>query len=164
MDHSGRGRIRGTDVTEYLAVNSAHCGLMSANFTTLPHFSVSSAISSAKSAGEPASTVPPRSASRALILGSARPALIALELVDDRCGRALGCAGARPGARLIARHELTDGRDVRQRLRARRGRYRQCAQPTSVDMPNRCDSGGDRRDVADEIETKLVIERGVDGV
>src|SRR5215471_3184693 len=78
MDHSGRGRIRGTDVTEYLAANSAHCGLMSANFTTLPHFSVSSAISSAKSAGEPASTVPPRSASRAFIVGSARATLISL--------------------------------------------------------------------------------------
>src|SRR5262245_24381868 len=48
------------------------------NLTTLPHFSVSSAISLPKSAGEPASTVPPRSASRAFMLGSARPALISL--------------------------------------------------------------------------------------
>jgi len=31
---------------EYLADNSTrHCGLMPANFTTLPHFSVSSAMS-----------------------------------------------------------------------------------------------------------------------
>src|SRR6266446_1660391 len=45
---------------------------------TLPHFSVSSAMSLPKSAGEPGSTVPSRSASRALILGSARPALISL--------------------------------------------------------------------------------------
>ena len=51
---------------------------MPANLITLPHFSVSSAMSLPKSAGEPASTVPPRSASRAFILGSARPALISL--------------------------------------------------------------------------------------
>src|SRR5262249_60425898 len=52
--------------------------LMPVNLTTLPHFSVSSAISLPNSAGEPASTVPPRSASRVFILGSARPALISL--------------------------------------------------------------------------------------
>src|SRR5262245_41096884 len=45
---------------------------------TLPHFSVSAAMNSPKSAGEPTSGVPPRSASRSLILGSARPALISL--------------------------------------------------------------------------------------
>jgi hypothetical protein len=38
---------------------------------TLRHFPVSSAISLPKSAGESTSTSPPRSASRALILGSA---------------------------------------------------------------------------------------------
>src|ERR1700731_386656 len=53
-------------------------GLAPESFTTLPHFSVSSAIRFPKSAGEPTSTVPPRSASRALSLGSARPALISL--------------------------------------------------------------------------------------
>src|SRR5262249_32460175 len=52
--------------------------LMPVNLTTLPHFSVSSAISLPKSAGEPARTVPPRSASRVFMLGSARPALISL--------------------------------------------------------------------------------------
>src|SRR3954466_1227758 len=51
-------------------------GLAPENLTTLPHFSVSSAMSFLKSAGEPASTAPARSASRAFILGSARPALI----------------------------------------------------------------------------------------
>jgi hypothetical protein len=45
---------------------------------SLPHFSVSSAMSLLKSAGESASTSPPRLASLALILGSARPALISL--------------------------------------------------------------------------------------
>ena len=52
-------------------------GLAPENLTTLAHFSVSSATSLPKSAGEPASAVPPRSAIRALILGSARTALIA---------------------------------------------------------------------------------------
>ena len=51
---------------------------MPANLITLPHFAVSPSISSAKSAGEPEITVAPRSANRALILGSARPALISL--------------------------------------------------------------------------------------
>jgi hypothetical protein len=51
---------------------------MPVNFTTFPHFSVSSAISLPKSAGVPGSTVPPKSARRALILGSARAVLISL--------------------------------------------------------------------------------------
>ena len=48
------------------------------NLTTLAHFSVSLAISLPKSAGEVGNTPPPRSPSRALILESARPALISL--------------------------------------------------------------------------------------
>src|SRR5262245_61321624 len=55
-----------------------HSALMPANLITLAHFSVSSAMSLPKSAGEPAITVPPSSAIRALILGSARAALISL--------------------------------------------------------------------------------------
>ena len=55
-----------------------HSGLRLAVRMTLPHFSVSSAMSFPKSAGEPPSTVPPKSASRALIFGSARAALISL--------------------------------------------------------------------------------------
>ena len=47
------------------------------NLTTLPHFSVSSASSLAKSAGEPGSTVALRSVNRAFRLGSASPALTA---------------------------------------------------------------------------------------
>src|SRR5262249_28577532 len=53
-------------------------GLMPADFTTLAHFSVSSAMSLPKSAGESASTSPPSSASRAFMLASPRPALISL--------------------------------------------------------------------------------------
>src|SRR5262249_30535217 len=55
-----------------------HSGLMPADLITLAHLSVSSAMSLPKSAGEPGSTVPPKSASRALILESAKPALISL--------------------------------------------------------------------------------------
>jgi hypothetical protein len=53
-----------------------HCALMLAARMTLPHFSVSSAISLPKAAGEPGSAVVPKSARRAFILGSARAALI----------------------------------------------------------------------------------------
>src|SRR6516225_6916430 len=55
-----------------------HSGLMPANLTTLAHFSVSAATKLPKSEGEPAITVPPRSASRALSWGSARAVLISL--------------------------------------------------------------------------------------
>src|SRR5262249_8241542 len=52
--------------------------LTPANFTTLPHFSVSSTMSLPKSLGEPVSAMPPRSANRAFILESATPASISL--------------------------------------------------------------------------------------
>src|ERR1700722_17173771 len=55
-----------------------HSGFMPANFTTLPHFSVSSAMKCPKATGEPARTAAPKSASRAFILGSTRPRLISL--------------------------------------------------------------------------------------
>ena len=63
---------------EYRPRLPVHSDLMPANWITLAHFSVSSAISLPKSLGEPGSVVAPRSASRALNLGSARPALISL--------------------------------------------------------------------------------------
>jgi hypothetical protein len=48
------------------------------NLTTLPHFSVSSATSFPKSAGEPGSSDAPSSANRAFDMGSLRIALTAL--------------------------------------------------------------------------------------
>src|SRR5262249_20014423 len=57
---------------------AGHSGLSPANFTTLAHFSVSSAMNFPKSAGEPDNAVPPRSARRALIVELARPALISV--------------------------------------------------------------------------------------
>src|ERR1043166_7788554 len=53
-----------------------HSALMFAARITLAHFSVSSAMSLPKSPGDPGSTVLPRSANRALILGSARPPFV----------------------------------------------------------------------------------------
>src|SRR5580704_3414947 len=61
------------------------------NLITLPHFSVSSTISSPKSAGEPASAVPPMSASHAFILESRRATLISLlSLSTISAGASLG--------------------------------------------------------------------------
>jgi len=65
---------RGTGFMEYDRMG--YSGLMLAARITLPHFSVSSAMSLPKSAGEPASVLPPDSAIRALILESARAALV----------------------------------------------------------------------------------------
>src|SRR5262245_4574945 len=59
-------------------VTRSHSALMLPVLITLAHFSVSSAMSLPKSAGEPGSTAPPRSASRTLIMGSARAALTSL--------------------------------------------------------------------------------------
>src|SRR5262245_2969770 len=59
-------------------IGAVHSGLMPANLITLAHFSVSFAMNFPKSAGVIGIGTPPRSASRALILGSARPALNSL--------------------------------------------------------------------------------------
>src|SRR6516225_11457583 len=67
-----------------------HSSLMPANLITLAHFSVSSAISLLKSAGEPTSGVPPRSASLAFILRSPRPVDLLVKLVDDLGWRVFG--------------------------------------------------------------------------
>src|SRR5262249_8208257 len=72
-------------VTEYWIGTPRQSALMLAARITLAHFSVSSAMSLAKSAGEPGSTVPPRLASCALSLGSAWPALISLLSLSIIC-------------------------------------------------------------------------------
>ena len=82
--------------------------------------------------------MPPRSASRALILGSARAALISLlSLSMISAGVFLGAPTPNQHARLVARHEFAHGRDVRQRLRARRGGHRQRAQLAGPDVLDR---------------------------
>src|SRR5262249_61706636 len=70
---STRRQFAERDVMEYWPDD--HSGLILAARITLPHFSVSSAMSLPNSAGDIGIGTPPRSASRALILGSARTAL-----------------------------------------------------------------------------------------
>ena len=111
---------------------------------TLAHFSVSSAMSLPKSAGETGKHRAPKSASRALILGSARPALISLlSLSTISAGVFLGAPTPYQRARLVARHEIAHGRNVRQRLRARRGGHRQRAQLAGPDVLDRRRHGGE---------------------
>src|SRR5262249_8466800 len=73
---NGHGCIRLTGRYGISTANRPHSGLMLAALITLPHFSVSAVMSFAKSPGEPGKAVPPSSVSRALILESARLALI----------------------------------------------------------------------------------------
>src|SRR5262245_27816928 len=106
---------------------------------TLPHFSVSSAMSLPKSAGVPGSI--PRAAqlrkSRLhLGIGKGRVDLL-IELVDDLDRRGLRCADAEPETRFVARHKLSHGRDIRQYVQARPGGHCERAQPASFDIPNR---------------------------
>jgi hypothetical protein len=68
--------IRLTAVMEYWIGLPHQSALMLAARITLPHFSVSSAISLPKSAGEPGNVHAPISASRALSSASASPTLI----------------------------------------------------------------------------------------
>ena len=76
MNHYARWCVRGMAITECSV--DGHSALMLAARITFAHFSLSSTTSFPKSAGEPGTTVPPRSASRAFTLGSASAALISL--------------------------------------------------------------------------------------
>ena len=119
--HRRTSAIRGTDVTEYRAGSPRHSGLMLAARTTLAHFSVSSAMSLPKSAGDTGKRRAAQVGKPRLDLGIGEARIdLFVELVDDLGGRVLGRADAEPSARLVARHEFAHGRDVRQRLRARR--------------------------------------------
>src|SRR5215813_3799463 len=54
-----------------------------------------------------------------------------VELLDDVSRSVLGRTETLPPAGLITRHELANRRNIRQRLRARGGGYRERAQPAS---------------------------------
>ena len=115
-----------------------HSTLILAARITFAHFSVSSRMSLPKSAGEPGSTVPPRSANRALTLGSASAALIsALSFSMIAGGVSLGATSPTHWLASKSGNELGERRNVRQRLGARRGGHRQCAQRARFDMPER---------------------------
>src|SRR5262245_33584944 len=64
--------VRRSEFMECAGADGTYSGLIPANFTTLAHFSVSSAMSLPNSAGEPAFTIPPRPISRAFTWGSAK--------------------------------------------------------------------------------------------
>src|SRR5712675_938711 len=80
------GKLRHVDLRNDLmqfpsvdyGIFGSHSGLMPANLITVVHFSISFEIILPKAAGAPPSTVPPNSAIRATIFGSARPADISL--------------------------------------------------------------------------------------
>src|SRR5262245_51639428 len=72
-----RPAIRGTGGYG-MSLPAAHGSLILATRITLPHFSVSSEINLPKSAGEPASTVPPKLASFVSRLASAMLTLTAV--------------------------------------------------------------------------------------
>src|SRR5215475_13132613 len=85
----GRQQQQGTDARRRM--HTAQSGLMLAARMTLPHFSLSAAMSSPKSAGDPGRSSPPCSASFAFIVGSASAALISLlSLSTISAGVALG--------------------------------------------------------------------------
>jgi hypothetical protein len=112
-----------------------YSALMSAALTTLPHFSVSSAMNLPKSAGEPGKVTPASSAICAFSLGSARPALISLfSLLTISTGVFLGAPTPNPGSRLEAGHELTDRRDIQKHLRARGSGYCQRSELAGPDL------------------------------
>jgi len=83
---------RGPPITG-LSGTGNYSGFAPEKLTTLPHFSISSAMSLPKLAGEPGSGAPPTSAMRALIRGSAKAATIPLFSDDQlRLGN-LACFG-----------------------------------------------------------------------
>src|SRR5262249_26330385 len=99
------------------------------NFTTLPHFSVSSTMSLPKSLGEPRQRDAAEIDNPRLHLGVGDAGIdLLVELVDDLDRRVPGCADAKPAASLVARYEFGDGRDVPQRIQAPLGGHRQRAQ------------------------------------
>src|SRR5262245_58039359 len=57
-----------------------------------------------------------------------------VEFLDDLGRRGFWCADAVPEARLISRHELSESRNLWQRFRAHRGRYRERTQLAVPDM------------------------------
>ena len=115
-----------------------HWALSPANLTTLPHFSVSSAMTFVKSAGVPGMPSPPRSANARLEFWIGEACIDCfVELVDDLDRHALRPGDAFKRRRLIARQEIADRRQVRQRRRTGRRSHRQCANLPGLDERQR---------------------------
>ena len=119
-----------------MAAARDHSTLMLAARITLAHFSVSSRISLPKSSGEPRKHHAAEVGEPRLYLRIGKRGIdLGIELLDDRSRRVLGRNEPDPLARLETRNELAERRNVRQRLRARRGRHRQRAQVAGLDVP-----------------------------
>src|SRR5262249_44805440 len=87
--------------------------------------------------------IPPDVFGQTLRLVESRVDLV-VELVDDLGRRGLRCAEAVPNTPLVARQETVHGRDVRQRVRARRGGYCERTQPASPEVFDHRGHGGER--------------------
>src|SRR5262249_46545464 len=110
--------------------------LMPVNLTTLPHFSVSSAISLPKSAEVQHRAAQLRKSRLHLGIVESRVDLL-IELVDDLDRRGLRCADAETETRLEPRQKPSRGRDIRKYAQARPGAPWERAQPPSFNTPNR---------------------------
>src|SRR5262245_51437867 len=95
---------------------------------TLPHFSVSPAISLPKSAGEPGSTVPPMSAKPRFHPGINETRVnFLVEFIDDLGGSVPGRTDAIPLARFVSRQKIPHSGKLRKHLHPRRGGHGKCA-------------------------------------
>jgi hypothetical protein len=106
-----------------------YSGLMFAARITLPHFSVSSAMSLPKSGRRAREHRPAQVSNPRLDLGIGESGIdLLVELVDHFCRRSSRCTDAIPRARLEARHKLSHGRNVRECLGSCYARHSQRAQ------------------------------------
>src|SRR5262245_7790516 len=138
MTHSGHpGRICGTGFDGI----QGHSGLMFAARITWRHFSVSSAMSLPKSAGEPARMRSPRSSYFALISDRARDALISLLSTSTISGEILGPGNAEPAFKCVIWQVLGYGRYIGQSRQAGRGGHCQGTDLAAPDLWNRIGRG-----------------------
>src|SRR6185436_2524849 len=103
-----------------------HCTFSTlASSITFFHLSVSATIISPKASGVPISGSPPRSTSRALIVGSASTFDLLVQLGDDFLRGVLWHPHAEQRTRLVARDGVGKHRHVRQQRRLGRAGNRQ---------------------------------------
>ena len=140
LQRTGADAVRLTTHMEYRAGGgSAYSALMFAARITLPHFSVSSAISLPNSAGEVGNTVPPRAGKALLQLGISEAGIdLLVELADDLAWRVLGYEKFPPGRAQPEGGSKNSGNNLmNQRVEARLGNLRRaarCGVPTWLDF------------------------------
>ena len=121
-------------VSSKLQQNRLHSGLMPANLMTLPHLSVSSAMKLPKWAAEPVSAVASKRGEPGPELGVGECGVdLPVQGLDDVGRRVHGRAEAKPDGGLVARHELTQRRNIRQQLGASRAG---CCEGAQQAVPN----------------------------